>query len=179
MKISLGEMAARLITMDRDVGAAMEAAVVKGCKMIERKAKAQIGHLQPFWPPLAQSTQDERVRLGYAANKPLLRTGELKRSIQMAAPYRDGNRVFGYVFSDSEIAVYQELGTKTIPPRSFIKTAADGQAHLVAQMAAKMVVHAMVHGGKEYHLWKHVMHSFHRAGEKLKEAIPDDGDGEE
>ncbi len=93
---------------------------------IEAEAKEEIGHYQrsdvgPFaaWAELAPSTKKDRVRGGFPENEPLLRTGELRDSI--------GHKVTGdgvAVGSDSEIAVYQEMGTETIPPRPFLRVAA-------------------------------------------------------
>jgi hypothetical protein len=53
----------------------------------------------------------ERVRNGFAANEPLPRTGQLRDSIEWTA---QGNE--GFVGSNLDIAVYQELGTSRIPP---------------------------------------------------------------
>jgi hypothetical protein len=69
------------------------------------------------WPQLAESTQRERERLGFAANEPLLRTGDLRESIEYTVLPREAAVEIG---SNDKIAVYQELGTSRIPPRSFL-----------------------------------------------------------
>lgn len=88
-------------------------------RLVEKRAKDQIGHyapeIAPFpeWEQLAESTQAERERLGFPANEPLLRTGELRDSISHEA---HGLEVA--VGSTSDIMVYQELGTPRIPARA-------------------------------------------------------------
>lgn len=95
------------------------------CKLIERDAKKKIGHYQgevgPFqdWAELAESTKEDRLRKGFSENEPLLRTGELRDSIQ-----NEVKGLEGIVGSKSPIAPYQEYGTAKIPPRPFIGPAA-------------------------------------------------------
>lgn len=93
---------------------------------IEEEAKEEIGYYQrsdvgPFaaWAELAPSTKKDRVRRGFPENEPLLRTGKLRDSI--------GHKVTGdgvAVGSDLDIALWQEMGTETIPPRPFLRVAA-------------------------------------------------------
>jgi HK97 gp10 family phage protein len=91
------------------------------CKLIEKKAKEKIGEYQnaagefPAWAPLADATKADRVRQGFSEDEPLLRTGELRDSIQSEVKVLEG-----IVGSKSPIAAYQEFGTATIPPRPFI-----------------------------------------------------------
>ena len=115
-----GEFAARLqwaavrakTELDIPVEAVVEAAA--------EKARAAIGTYGYGWPQLAASTQADRVSRGYAANEPLLRTGEMRGSIgHMAALSAEGAE--GVVYSTDVVAVWQELGTsRGIPPRSFL-----------------------------------------------------------
>lgn len=92
---------------------------------IAERAKAMIGQYQPAygefpeWAPLADSTEAEKARLGYPADAPLLRKGELRDSIEKRVEGSEGE-----VGSTSEIAAYQEFGTEHIPPRPFIGPAA-------------------------------------------------------
>ena len=90
-------------------------------KEIEETAKEEIGIYQPAygafdaWAPLAESTKADRVRLGYSEDEPLLRSGELRDSIE--------SEVVGLaaiVGTRSEIGLWQEVGTTHIPPRPFI-----------------------------------------------------------
>lgn len=95
-------------------------------QILEAEAKDKIGHLQdsagPFreWAPLAAATLADKERQGYIFNSegnPLYRTGELKDSIHHV--YNPMTQTL-YLGSDSEIMIYQEFGTKYIPPRSVI-----------------------------------------------------------
>ena len=93
-----------------------------------KEAKDSIGHLQhgagPFqaWPELAESTKADKERQGYVFNheyNPLLRTGEMRDSIHY--DFNPGNAFSKLrLGSDSQIMVYQELGTPYIPPRSVL-----------------------------------------------------------
>ncbi len=115
--------------------------VENAAKIIQNDAQKKIGEYQdyagPFaaWDELADSTKDDRVRLGFSENDPLLRTGELRDSITYDAR---GNEAA--VGSDSIIAMYQELGTETIPARSFLGGAAYESKLPVAEMAARTII---------------------------------------
>ena len=96
-------------------------AAKEGAKFIADDAKARIGEYQdgigpfPAWRNLADSTVRDRISKGFTPDDPLLRTGELRDSIQVVA---EGNTA-GAV-TDDPIAVYQEMGTAKIPPRPFL-----------------------------------------------------------
>lgn len=91
----------------------------KSGKIIEKEAKHVIGTYEYGWPQLAESTQQQRSYLGYPPNEPLLREGTMRDSIDHKV---EGNSC--YIGSNNKIAVYQELGTSRIPPRSFLGGAA-------------------------------------------------------
>jgi hypothetical protein len=92
---------------------------------IKQRAKEKIGDYQeeagPFaaWAPLAQSTKEDRIRKGYSEDDPLLRSGELRDSIEYVVMLPEV--VIG---SPLDIAVWQEMGTEKMPPRSFLGSAA-------------------------------------------------------
>lgn len=105
----------------------------KASEIFAEEAKAEIGHYQgaagPFeaWPTLADTTLNGyttdggkhfpgKIELGYSPpDNPLLREGDLRSSIGSA--HDEHHAVVG---SDSQIAVWQELGTKRMPARSFL-----------------------------------------------------------
>lgn len=103
--------------------AAVEQAQRKGMeaagKMLVRECQAMIGEEIREWPALAQSTVEEKQRLGFTGRvsptDPLLRTGQLRNSI--SSQVETGKLVLG---SDDPVAPFQEYGTSRIPPRSFI-----------------------------------------------------------
>ena len=98
-------------------------AVSHCAKLVEREAKAEIGAYQnqagPFagWAELTDSTKADRIAKGFPEDEPLLRTGEMRDSIGTTIS-TDG--LEAQIGSNSDIAVYQELGTDKIPPRSFL-----------------------------------------------------------
>ena len=155
----LGEAA--LVQHESDRNALEKAAVI-----VEKRAKAKIGEYQdqagPFvgWAELAESTLNGgyangfrypgKIELGYATedeHNPLLRTGAMRDSIEHVVA--DGEAQVG---SNSDIAVYQELGTEKIPPRSFLGGAAaesvDEIITIVGEHAVTALVGKGVHGGR-------------------------------
>lgn len=103
--------------------AAREAALRKAAELVRDEAKDLIGTEYAGWPALADSTVEEKQALGYtgkvSSTDPLLRTGELRASIQVG----DVTPEHAMVGSDDPIATYQEFGTARIPPRPFIGAA--------------------------------------------------------
>ena len=100
----------------------------------------------------------------------------MRDSIEWDAPHHDGNATYGDVGSDNPKAVWHELGTKHIPPRSFLGQAAMGKEHEITEMMAKEATKAMVLGGPNYRGMREVMHvldkrargrGFGRAGIRL------------
>lgn len=130
-------------------------ALEKAAVMVETEAKAEIGHYQgeagqfAAWAELADSTKADRARHGYAEDEPLLREGTLRdsitHSVEVTGPVA-GEAVIG---SNSEIAVYQELGTSRIPPRSFLGGALVRKADKVAELLGGHVEKALL--GEEVH----------------------------
>jgi HK97 gp10 family phage protein len=147
MALSLGDFARNLAAMS-GVTRLMEHEILElQCQAIEDEAKSYIGHYDHpgNWPQLAESTQQQRISLGFAANEPLLRTGDLRDSIQHTV-----SGGVGYVFSNSPIARYQELGTEHIPPRPFLSTASIAVSgklvDIAGQTAVSLLASAIFHG---------------------------------
>lgn len=88
---------------------------------VERTAKSEFGDYQdavgpfPEWAELAESTKEERVRLGFTENDPLLRSGQLRDSI---SHYVEELEVT--IGTPSEIAEFHEFGTSRMSPRPFM-----------------------------------------------------------
>lgn len=111
---------------------------------LQNMMKDKIGHLQQgagefeTWEPLAESTIADKKRLGYVYNdeyNPLLRTGELRDSIKYTAS--KNNLVLG---SDDQNMVYQEMGTKNIPPRSVMGLTMFKEKKHIVGVLAKFIV---------------------------------------
>lgn len=131
---------------------ATKEALEHAARVVERQAKKEIGKYQPDTPPfagwaqLASGTIAEKEKLGYAPpDNPLLRDGDLRNSIghkvDMNFTLRGGRATVG---SDSDIAVYQELGTTRIPPRSFLGSAAVNKTPEVVAILGKGFVAGLV-----------------------------------
>ncbi len=110
--------------------------------VLEKDAKEKFGHYQrgidfQEWQELADSTKADRVRQGYAENEPLLREGDLRDSIHHLVTLAMNNLT---VYSDSEIMVYQELGTAHIPPRSVLGLTAFESVDIVKPILKEMLI---------------------------------------
>lgn len=115
-------------------------------KLIQEEAKKEIGWLQPSvgpfpaWEELADSTKEEKERLGYVFNddyNPLLRTGELRDSIKYEINMGSLEAIIG---TESMIGAFQEYGTKYIPPRPFMGAAAFKNANKIAQIFGEITL---------------------------------------
>lgn len=112
---------------------------------IKKDAQLQIGAYQdqigPYkaWDQLADSTKADRRSQGFPENEPLLRTGELRDSIEVSR--EGGTAVIG---SKSDIALWQECGTPDakypIPPRPFLGPAAFASKNLIQAAAVPALV---------------------------------------
>ena len=118
---SLASFGAHLLLLAAGEKIVEHGALETACIEIEKRAKEKIGEYQeragPFaaWEPLAESTKEQRVQAGYSEDDPLLRSGDMRDSIEHKVVGHEG-----HVGSDSDIALYQELGTAKIPARSFL-----------------------------------------------------------
>jgi len=119
--MDLEQFAREMSSASTSIATGLEAGFRVIVKEIEETAKEEIGVYQPVygpfdaWAPLAESTKAERVRQGYSEDEPLLRSGELRDSIE--------SEVVGLaaiVGTKSEIGFWQEVGTVSVPPRPFI-----------------------------------------------------------
>jgi hypothetical protein len=116
-------------------------ALEKAAKVVEEAAKEKFGHYQPAvggfgaWPELADTTQEERVKLGFSANDPLERTGGLRDSVthevgslEAVIGVRDETIGSGTEADPTrnagDVMIDMELGTRTVPPRPVLGPAA-------------------------------------------------------
>ena len=123
MPHSLLQFAADLGKITTEFGVFQREVMEKACAIVEKEAKHVIGTYEYNWPPLAEATKADRVSKGFPEDEPLLRTGEMRDSIEHRVEL-EGMGFVGLVGTDNEIAKYQELGTSKIPPRSFLGQAA-------------------------------------------------------
>jgi phage gpG-like protein len=98
--------------------------------IVEEEAKRVIGTHEYGWPPLAASTLAQK-----AADTPLLETGEMRDSIQHMVVHNEA-----HIGSNNEKAVWQELGTVKIPPRSFLGGALEHKSEEIVKMIGQDIV---------------------------------------
>ena len=138
-----------LMTLPEAVRIATEAGLARAGKLVADEARSEIAQYQsaagPFkeWAPLADSTMEEKTRLGYAPpDNPLLRMGDLRDSIGHQVTEHAGSPAV-VVGSTSPIAVYQELGSRRMPARSFLAGALFRKRDEAINEAAGAIVGAM------------------------------------
>lgn len=112
---TLASFGAHLATIATLTTAAEKKGLEKAAQIIEDEAKRVIGTYDYGWAPLKEATIARKIN----GDTPLLETGEMRDSIEHTVQGRKAE-----VGSNSDIAVYQELGTSRIPARSFLGGAA-------------------------------------------------------
>ena len=83
---------------------------------LARRVRERIGTPEKLPPPLAESTQVRRVKMGYTADRTLYASGVLHKSIG----WEHVSLRKTVVASSDEKAIYHEFGTSRIPRRSFL-----------------------------------------------------------
>lgn len=110
---------------------------------LQKKVKEKFGEYQSGWEELTAATQEDRVRKGYSPNDPLLRSGELRDSVE-----RNVSNTSASVGTNNPIMIYQEKGTtrtgwsgaKGIPPRPvFLITHQENGAEAVSIFAETLL----------------------------------------
>ena len=156
--------AAQMRAVDHDLEALGPKIVERACQIIQKKAQSAIGREHELWAPLAESTIADKASHGFPTPKPLLRTGQMRDSIEYTV---HGNE--GCVGSNSPIAVYQELGTSRIPPRSFLVSAAISSEDKIHRMVGASAVAVLSGHGRHARDVRELLHLLHRAGHALAE----------
>jgi HK97 gp10 family phage protein len=122
---TMGQFADHLLKASVGEVIALQKGLEKCAVLVEKTAKSELGTYQPEvgpfqnWEELADVTKDDRVRLGYTENDPLLRSGNLQESITHEVAGLEA-----IIGSTSPVMAYQEFGTDKIPPRPVIGPAA-------------------------------------------------------
>lgn len=133
-EFSLTGFAAFLGTLPLEVEHANHHALEKAAVMVETEAKRVIGTYDYGWTPLAPSTLEKK-----AANTPLLETGEMRDSIEHVSDHHEAN-----IGSNSDKAVWQELGTSRIPPRSFLAGALQHKTTEIVEEIGRAIHGALI-----------------------------------
>lgn len=173
-EFSLLGFVAHLHAMERDMHDVGPAIVARACEMVARAAKRAIGKRHELWPPLKPETIARKLR----GNTPLLETGELRESIEWTASGLEGQ-----VGSNLDKAVWHELGTSKIPPRSFLRSSAISMEERIHKMAERSVIAVLEGRGLHSAEMRELLHLLRHAYHHVKEAIEtftdeDDANGE-
>jgi phage gpG-like protein len=112
---TLEEAARLLMHIAVEIPMVEHAALERAAIIVETEAKRVIGTYDYDWPQLQAKTVARKAN----GNTPLLETGEMRDSIEHKVGEHEA-----HVGSNNQKAVYQELGTSRIPPRSFLMGAA-------------------------------------------------------
>jgi HK97 gp10 family phage protein len=142
---SVLEFAEHLIKLEVGLRLIEHKALGHVLEVLEKDMKAQIGEYQeeigpyPAWAPLADSTEEEKERLGYAANAPLSRTGDLEKSF---IHDQDGDE--GIVGSTDPVMEYHEFGTSKMPPRPVVGPAVERNRPKIEKLLRHALVEAIV-----------------------------------
>ena len=161
---SLLGFVAELGTIERDIAASGPMIVEKACRMVQARAKRTVGSNQAEWPPLSPSTIADKQKHGFKTPAPLLRTGEMRDSIEYTV-----HGLEGCVGSDSPIALFQEMGTSRIPPRSFLRSAAIASEDKIRRMAVAATVAVFSGHGRHARDIRELLHLLHLAGHAVRE----------
>lgn len=135
MSTTIVEAVSRLVEIERTLQMELTATFDAAARVIELRARQEIGHYQAAsgrfaaWPRLAKRTLEEKRRRGYAPpDHPLLRTGKLRAGIRYRV--RDAGaeplRLTAEIGANGVVAAVQELGGKHVPARSYLRRAAAG-----------------------------------------------------
>ena len=141
--LTIPQFAGLLMHLANTLPAARRHALEAAGQIVEDRAKELIGtyDYRPRWPELAEATKEDRLAQGFPENEPLLRTGELRVLIYHVVV---GHTV--HVGSDDDKAVWQELGTVRIPPRTFLKGAVLDLVHHIEHITGR-TLHAHLSSG--------------------------------
>jgi len=153
---SFAAFAAHLERLAVTLHIAETAGLDAGAAIIQAEAKAQIGHYMeeaagPFapWPELADKTKEDRLRLKYTENDPLLRDGTLRDNIDrivigreaaVGVPHGPTSESSGHSVDIGDVAIWQELGTNSIQPRSFLGSSAVRKTPEVVEAISAAIV---------------------------------------
>lgn len=127
---------------------ANKASLRQAARVVLADARGQIGAYQPAvgaypaWEPLAESTEEEKARIGAPAEAPLERFGALKKSFKSDAP-TEYSIEFG---SDDPVMEYHEFGTVKMPPRPALGPALLKRINQVQQIFGSNAVRAIIGG---------------------------------
>ena len=108
-----------------------------GARILQTEAKRVLGTYDYGWPALKPST----IAGKSTGDSPLLETGDLRDSIE-----RDVQTDAAYVGSNDPKATRHELGTSRMPPRPFLKGAANAKHAEIGEAMGKKFHDMLIKG---------------------------------
>jgi len=142
---SLGAFIQHVEGLSALVEAGQHEGLARAAAVIEKAAKARIGHYQPevgpypAWAPLAAATEAQKARMGFPSDAPLLASGAMRDNISTEM---SGNEAV--IGSPDDRAVYHEFGTSKMPPRPVFGPVAFNCAEEVGQLVGGAVIASLV-----------------------------------
>jgi hypothetical protein len=149
---SLLQAAAKFHQFGKNIEYAAEGILSEWAVKVRDAAKESIGTYKYKWPELSESV------IARHGDTPLLDTGELRDSIGAVVQMYSRESGRAVVGSDSEKAVWQELGTSKIPPRSFLLESALLKKADIGKILHKYIRSAWVSAGRDNEIL-HLLHA--------------------
>jgi len=106
-------------------------ALEEAAQIVEDESKRVISTYDYGWTPLKPATVTRKAN----GDTPLLETGEMRDSIEHTVGHDEAQ-----IGSNNDKAVWQELGTATIPARSFLAGAANAKESELRTLLGKSMV---------------------------------------
>jgi phage gpG-like protein len=160
---------AHFIVREINLETAQKAGLEAAAQIVQAEAKRVIGTYDYGWKPLKEATIARKT----TGDSPLLETGELRDSIEYIV-LSDHEAAVG---SNNDKAVWHELGTRTIPPRSFLAGAAAEKAPEVSKVIGLAVASAIASRNVDVAIAKLAIDAVKHLAHDIREMIPDE-DGE-
>lgn len=139
---SIGDFVRFLSHQVATLPAAQHHALAEGAQIVLEEARSYPGEYQTGWPALAEVTKARREAAGHAPDEPLKVTGELQASYR--SKVTDAHHAA--VGSDSDKAIWTELGTVKQPRRSVLALAGATKEAEVVRTISRVIARHMVGG---------------------------------
>lgn len=148
---NLGSLALHLAGQEVALLASLHAGLEKCAVKVQKTAEEEIGHYQsgigpfPAWADLADSTEEQKAKMGYPSDAPLEASGAMGRSFSHSTSPLE--TVIG---STDEKMVYHEFGTLKMPARPVLGPAILRNKEYIRRVLGMATVSGLI-GGSAIH----------------------------